>query len=162
MRAITYSRTSANPRHGFTIVELLIVIVVIGILAAITIVSFNGVQQKARDTERKSDIGQFHKALELFYAENNYYPSVNDVLSTSFRTNTLNIPTAIATPPGQTGVISYCWSSSFNSYCYVGLPAAGGSFDCNVVGEKCLGYTLSYRLESDPNNRVDRRSIVWP
>ena len=40
---------------GFTIVELLIVIVVIGILAAITIVAFNGVQQRARDAQRRQN-----------------------------------------------------------------------------------------------------------
>ena len=37
-----------SPRSGFTIVELLIVIVVIAILAAITIVAFNGIQERAR------------------------------------------------------------------------------------------------------------------
>jgi prepilin-type N-terminal cleavage/methylation domain-containing protein len=40
---------------GFTIVELLIVIVVIGILAALVVTTYNGIQQKARDTERKTD-----------------------------------------------------------------------------------------------------------
>jgi prepilin-type N-terminal cleavage/methylation domain-containing protein len=48
---------------GFTIVELLIVIVVIGILAAITIVSFNGVQDKARGAKVTSDIAQIKKAV---------------------------------------------------------------------------------------------------
>jgi prepilin-type N-terminal cleavage/methylation domain-containing protein len=49
--------------HGFTIVELLIVIVVIAILAAITIVAFNGVQQRARDSQRMSDLSNARKAL---------------------------------------------------------------------------------------------------
>ena len=57
--------------------ELLIVIVVIGILAAITIVSFNGVTTRARDSSRSSDISAVQKALELYKAENNdIYPSV--------------------------------------------------------------------------------------
>ena len=61
-------------QSGFTIVELLIVIVVIGILAAITIVAYNSVQTRARDNIRKSDIAQLAKARESFYAVNGNYP----------------------------------------------------------------------------------------
>ena len=53
-------------KSGFTIVELLIVIVVIGILAAITIVAYNGIQQRGRDTQRKSDVAAITKALKLY------------------------------------------------------------------------------------------------
>lgn len=59
---------------GFTIVELLIVIVVIGILAAIVIVAFNGVQGRAKDTQRDSDLKSVQKALELYYIDNGGYP----------------------------------------------------------------------------------------
>ena len=59
---------------GFTIVELLIVIVVIGILAAITIVAYNGVQVRARDNIRKSDLAAIVKAVELFKADNGEAP----------------------------------------------------------------------------------------
>jgi prepilin-type N-terminal cleavage/methylation domain-containing protein len=52
-------------RNGFTIVELLIVIVVIGILAAITIVAYNGIQQRARDTAPKSDLNQAVHLTEI-------------------------------------------------------------------------------------------------
>lgn len=45
-----------NKQNGFTIVELLIVIVVIGILAAVTIVAFNGIQNRAHDTTVQSDL----------------------------------------------------------------------------------------------------------
>lgn len=55
--------TKRQPLKGFTIVELLIVIVVIGILAAITIVSFNGVQDKARMAKIKNDLGQMTQAV---------------------------------------------------------------------------------------------------
>lgn len=60
--------------HGFTIVELLIVIVIIGILAAITIVAYNGIQVRSRDTIRVSDLRTIHKAIELYKAENGTYP----------------------------------------------------------------------------------------
>lgn len=55
---------------GFTIVELLIVIVVIGILAAVSLVAYSNTQQKARDTVRKSDVAAITKALGLYEAEN--------------------------------------------------------------------------------------------
>ncbi|WP_276833866.1 type IV pilin protein, partial [Chryseobacterium cucumeris] len=96
---------------GFTIVELLIVIVVIGILAAISVVAYNSVQVRARDAERISDVNQLHKALELFYAENNYYPAVSDVRDATFRATMLKIPESVVKVPGSTATISYCWAN---------------------------------------------------
>jgi len=62
-------------KHGFTIVELLIVIVVIGILAAITIVSYSGIQQRARIAVLQSDLRNASTQLELENAQKNSYPS---------------------------------------------------------------------------------------
>jgi len=62
-------------QKGFTIVELLIVIVVIGILAAIVIVAFNGVQTRARDSSKESSVTSLMKAIELYNAEEGNYPS---------------------------------------------------------------------------------------
>ena len=56
-------------KSGFTIVELLIVIVVIGILAAITIVAFNGIQKRAQDTQIRSTASQFTKAFQRWSVE---------------------------------------------------------------------------------------------
>lgn len=62
-------------KQGFTIVELLIVIVVIGILAALVLNSFRGVQERARDTERRTDIGSVATQLEVYYTDNGGYPT---------------------------------------------------------------------------------------
>lgn len=71
-------------RRGFTIVELLIVIVVIGILAAISIVAYNGIQTRAADTATKSDIGNAAKQLELAKAETGVYPDdIEGILKSS-------------------------------------------------------------------------------
>lgn len=58
---------------GFTLVELLIVIVIIAILAAITIVAYNGIQARARDSVRKSDVAQITKALQTYNIDKGNY-----------------------------------------------------------------------------------------
>lgn len=60
-------------RTGFTIVELLIVIVVIGILASVTIVAFNGLQARGRDAQRKSDLNNIAKALSIYNIDKGDY-----------------------------------------------------------------------------------------
>lgn len=61
---------------AFTIVELLIVIVVIGILAAISIVAYNGIQSRARDAQRASDIAVIKKAILAYEVVNGGVPRV--------------------------------------------------------------------------------------
>ena len=62
-------------KGGFTIVELLIVIVVIAILAAITITVFRGIQTRANATRTVSDIQAVNKAVQMYYADTGSYPS---------------------------------------------------------------------------------------
>lgn len=62
-------------QRAFTIVELLIVIVVIGILAAVTIVAYNGVQQRARASAASSALTQAAKKLAVYLVDNTSYPT---------------------------------------------------------------------------------------
>lgn len=71
---ITKNRDEQSSR-GFTIVELLVVIVVVAILATITVVSYSGVQQRARDSQREQDIKTIVQALELYRIKNGRYPA---------------------------------------------------------------------------------------
>ena len=72
-----------NQRNkGFTIVELLIVIIIIGILAALVLNSFRGVQERARDTERTTDIRAQSAQLEVYYTDNGGYPLFTGQINT--------------------------------------------------------------------------------
>lgn len=68
-------------RHtGFTIVELLIVIVVIGILAAVTVVTYRGIQNRANDAAVQSDLATAAKRLAIFKLDDpaGLYPESSD------------------------------------------------------------------------------------
>lgn len=59
---------------AFTIVELLIVIVIIGILAAITIVSYTGITKKAGESSVQAELSNASKKLAIYYTLNGTYP----------------------------------------------------------------------------------------
>ncbi len=63
-------------QKGFTLVELLIVIAIIGVLAALLMSNFIGVRQRARDAQRKGDLESIRHALELYRADQGVYPQV--------------------------------------------------------------------------------------
>lgn len=67
----------AARKNGFTLVELLIVVVVITILAVISIVAYSGMQTRARDTIRASDMAQIEKSLRLYETEHNGSPKTS-------------------------------------------------------------------------------------
>jgi len=64
-----------NKNRGFTIVELLIVVVVIAILAAITIVSYNGITQRAKEATVKNDAASASQTLAIDYVNTDTYPA---------------------------------------------------------------------------------------
>ena len=75
-------KKTAIPRHGaFTLVEMLVVIAIIGILAAILFPAFKGAQERARQTNCASNLNQIHIAVNQYLQDNRRYPdSLVDLL----------------------------------------------------------------------------------
>ena len=61
-------------KKGFTLVELLVVMAILGVLVTVTIGSFRSSQARGRDAQRKSDLKQVASALELYYSDYGKYP----------------------------------------------------------------------------------------
>ncbi len=65
--------------RGFTLIELLVVIAIIGTLSGVVLASLNTARSKARDAQRQSDIREVYKALQLYWLDNNAYPSTGGI-----------------------------------------------------------------------------------
>lgn len=143
-------------QKGFTIVELLIVIVVIGILAALVITTFTGIQQKARNTERETDIKALQGQIEAYFAQNGKYPSLANmqdlaVPSGWVKTNMKGLDfEAQRDPKGAIGQ-AVQGAAGASQYGYVTTPAA---CDNAAPATDCSGYTLTATYEGTVNGQA--------
>jgi len=100
--------------RGFTIVELLIVIVVIAILAAITIVAYNGVISKTHESVAKNDLSQAVKKLKTIAIEGDELPSSAAALNMS----SLGAQTVYYSKNNTTSPKSFCITMTVNNQTY--------------------------------------------
>lgn len=117
-------------QKGFTIVELLVVIVVIAILVALTLPNLFSLQERARDDERKNDLKNIQTALEAYYSDNNAYPAATSDLETDYIDS-------VPTDPDDD-----------SAYTYTATPSG-----CTTAADDCTDYTLQATLENtnDPD-----------
>lgn len=135
--------------EGFTIVELLIVIVVIAILAALVITAYGGITAKARDTERQTDVKALHSQLEAFYGQNGYYPTLAHMNDSTWRgTNMKGLDAdALKDPKGTASTL--VGAAAADSYSYA--VTTSGNADCSSAETSCAKYVLTATLEKEVN-----------
>ncbi len=108
------SKTSFNKQGGFTLLELLIVIVIIGILALLIIPNITSAPKKARDTKRKTDITTVRKGLEEYFVNNNIYPAA----LTDLQTGSAPIVKTLPLDPKNTGAFVYTYTPANTNTTY--------------------------------------------
>lgn len=94
----------ATNKNAFTVVELIIVIVVIGVLAAVTLASFNGVQKRSQQSVIKSDLQANAKKVMLYASMNDRVPTMAELSASSEAKPTFS-------SSGSYRVRSYCWTA---------------------------------------------------
>lgn len=137
--------------QGFTIVELLIVIVVIGILALLVITTYSGIQAKARNSKRQTDIASLQTQLEAFFSQNGYYPSLTDMNGAAWLTANMKSldQVALTDPSNPTNSKTLLAAPAAKSYAYAVSDNAGAS--CEATDTNCAKYTLTATYEGSVN-----------
>lgn len=126
------------PRSGFTLIELIVVITIIGMMAAATTFSYRATLVSSRDSRRKSDLEQIRAALELYKSNNNIYPATLaiDCAATGGLTDTAS-NTYLSTVPKDPRCASqtyyYAQLSAGADYTLGSMLEAPGTSTCAVV-----------------------------
>jgi len=132
---------------GFTIVELLIVIVVIGILAALVITTYSGIQAKARNSKRQTDVQSVQTQVEAYFAQNGHYPSFADLSSSSWLTTNMKSMDQNALHDPSASGTGLTVSQTAGSKVYQYAPLNSGGTSCESDDTTCATYTLTATLE---------------
>lgn len=148
---------------GFTIVELLIVIVVIGILAAITVVSYNGISDRATDARIQNDIRQVYGLIEAYAAQNGSYPATSSTpgdLSNVFTDSNCQLAT------DSNGARTAQWVPGITERLpqNPGLSGRGVTKNggCYTYGSDGANYILSaWNAKKNPDTTVMFRKTGW-
>lgn len=116
-----------KPR-GFTIVELLIVVVVIGILAAIVTVAYTGITARANDTAVQNDLANFAKKIEIVKVYDNQYPSsLTSDMEFAFSKGVYGLDS-------QNLTLRYCRNASTDQYIMYARSISGNYFKVTSAG----------------------------
>ena len=129
--------------RGFTLIEVLITIAVLGILTAIVVPSYNGQTAKARRTDAKIALMDSVKLLEKCYVINNAY---NDASCTSFPTNGANV---IYSAEGHYKIVATGTNLTATSYTLTASPAPNSPQNSDTY---CLNFTISSTGEKGATN----------
>lgn len=141
-----------HPQGGFTIVELLIVVAVIGILAALVITTYTGIQAKSRNSKRVTDLQNIQTNLESYFQTAGNYPSRANMNTASFLTTSMkNMDTVtLQDPLGSSTALGA--SPAAKIYAYQPLNSSGAS--CEADATTCVSYTLTATREAGAPNIV--------
>lgn len=134
---------------GFTLIEILVVVAIIGILAGVVLVGLRGTGPQARDSRRAADLRQVQNGLELYYNKYSRYPAATDwaALRTALTGSTAGLGISnLPQDPTNTGNLVYSYGTDANGTSYVlravleesGSKLLNGDIDGNpVLGLDC-------------------------
>ena len=98
------AHTESSKDKGFTLVELLIVIVILGILATVTVFAVQGITDRGKESTCQADYKTYETAIQAYYAQNGEYPATDADLVPAFLTSASNNYDVAAAADGSIAV----------------------------------------------------------
>lgn len=123
-------------KKGFTLIEVLVAVTIIAVLVSIGVVSYSSVNKRSRDAKRKGDVEQMRSALEMYRADNSYYPNTGSgAWADASGLSTVLVSSYLPTIPSD--------PKSTQTYRYKATNLSGGNY---------YGYCISSLIESEDSN----------
>lgn len=121
-------------RRGFTLLEIIVVLIIIGIIATLGLTQYTRVIEKGRTAEAKANLGTIRTMTTAYYQENGSYPA------TAYLSDVLGLPTAA---PVCTNVAYYFGYTLDAAGAGTATRCTGGGKGPNCVTPACTAYTLT-------------------
>ncbi len=132
---------------GFTIVEILVIILIIGILSTVLVLTYSGVKVRQQNTARITGIKLIQSNLETFYAQSGFYPTLSEMNSASWtKTNLKTLEASdLQDPNAKSNSTNFADGPTINQYSYQ-PTAIDGTSQCDNKTIPCAQYTLTATL----------------
>ncbi|MGH7195447.1 MAG: type II secretion system protein [Candidatus Saccharimonadales bacterium] len=152
------NRYKTNDRSGFTIIEILVVLVIIGILVVLIVSTHAGIARNNRNVERQNDIQNIYKQMEAFYVNNSEYPTLADMNNPAWIKNNLpNLNRQVLRDPSSS---SYKLVAGPQPRAYAYDVRAKDGSPCNNIKKICFHYTLTATLEAGAVHKTFTKSSL--
>jgi type II secretory pathway pseudopilin PulG len=146
-----------NSDSGFTIVEILVIVLIIGILSTVLVLTYSGVEVRQQNTSRITAIKLIQSNLETFYAQSGFYPTLSEMNSATWTKANLKSLQAsdLRDPDSKSNSPNFADMPTVNIYSYQ-PTASDGKSKCDDRTTACAQYVLTATLGGNSGTFIEK------
>lgn len=156
-------------KKGFTLIELLVVIAIISLLSSVTLATFDGVREDARNTKRLATVKGYITALEFVFDDQGAYPNTPQsgvfgsyCLGDDYSNNTCLHPFFSAQENATLNAALAPYMVDLPILEETNAYMSGGSYTCTQRrGSRCIGYSIYWVMESEEGVSLCAGGNMW-
>ncbi|HVV82551.1 MAG TPA: prepilin-type N-terminal cleavage/methylation domain-containing protein [Kofleriaceae bacterium] len=161
-------RSAAHvPARGFTLIELMVVVAIIGVLTSVAVPKFLGYMKTAKSTEAVVHLGAIAKAADSSFIENATYPQVVSALTPAQSCCQQGGKKCAVAPADWDGVPAWdelgfeMTQPFYFQYQYTSVLSS--AYQADAVGDlDCDGITVTYMMKGDASTGAPKSTLIKP